>query len=122
MAATTIRTTTKKKAAKKPAKAARKADAMPASQRIDEAFAALRDWRGERLAEIRKLIHEVDPDVVVVGSHGRGFLGRVLIGSVSEYVVRHCTAPVLVVRHDGASEAEPILPEGDTAAEAAGIE
>ena len=61
---TTIRTTTKKKAAKKPAKAARKADAMPASQRIDEAFAALRDWRGERLAEIRKLIHEVDPDVV----------------------------------------------------------
>ena len=61
---TTIRTTTKKKAAKKPAKAARKADAMHTSQRIDEAFAALRDWRGERLAEIRKLIHEVDPDVV----------------------------------------------------------
>lgn len=43
---------------------------------------------------------EVEPDVVVVGSHGKGFLSRVLIGSVSEYVVRHCAYPVLVVRHD----------------------
>jgi nucleotide-binding universal stress UspA family protein len=43
---------------------------------------------------------EVDADVIVVGSHGHGFLARVLIGSVSEYVVRHSTRPVLVVRHD----------------------
>ena len=39
-------------------------------------------------------------DVVVVGSHGRGFIKRVVIGSVSEHVVRHCHAPVLVIRHD----------------------
>ena len=43
---------------------------------------------------------EVDADVIVVGSHGHGFLSRVLIGSVSEYVVRHSVRPVLVVRHD----------------------
>jgi nucleotide-binding universal stress UspA family protein len=43
---------------------------------------------------------EVDADVIVVGSHGHGFLSRVLIGSVSEYVVRHTKRPVLVVRHD----------------------
>ncbi len=42
---------------------------------------------------------EVGADVIVVGSHGHGFLSRVLIGSVSEYVVRHTTRPVLVVRH-----------------------
>jgi hypothetical protein len=35
-----------------------------ASKRIDKAIADLADWRGERLAEIRKLIHQVDPDVV----------------------------------------------------------
>jgi hypothetical protein len=35
-----------------------------ASERIDEAIANLGDWRGARLAEIRALIHEVDPDVV----------------------------------------------------------
>lgn len=43
---------------------------------------------------------EVGADVIIVGSHGHGFLSRVLIGSVSEYVVRHTTRPVLVVRHD----------------------
>lgn len=41
-----------------------------------------------------------DVDVVVVGSHGHGFIKRVVIGSVSEYVVRHCEKPVLVVRHN----------------------
>jgi hypothetical protein len=37
---------------------------MSASRRIDERIAQLGDWRGERLAEIRRLIHEVDPEVV----------------------------------------------------------
>ena len=35
-----------------------------ASRRIDELIADLGDWRGARLADIRKLIHEVDPEVV----------------------------------------------------------
>ena len=37
-------------------------------------------------------------DMVVVGSHGRGVVGRFFVGSVSEYVVRHAPCPVLVVR------------------------
>ena len=37
---------------------------MDASERIDKEIADLGDWRGDRLAEIRKLIHEVDPAVV----------------------------------------------------------
>ncbi|MHA6297324.1 DUF1801 domain-containing protein [Devosia sp. CAU 1758] len=31
---------------------------------IDQRIAALPDWRGEKLAEIRRLIHEALPDVV----------------------------------------------------------
>ena len=37
-------------------------------------------------------------DMVVVGSHGRGAVGRLFLGSVSEHVVRHAPCPVLVVR------------------------
>jgi hypothetical protein len=51
--------------AAKPRKAvATSSDHMSASKRIDKKIADLSDWRGERLAEIRTLIHEVDPDVV----------------------------------------------------------
>jgi hypothetical protein len=48
-----------------PRKAVAKASAqMSASERIDKSIADLGDWRGARLAEIRTLIHEVDPQVV----------------------------------------------------------
>jgi len=33
------------------------------SQKIDERIAELGDWRGEKLAQVRKLIHDADPDV-----------------------------------------------------------
>jgi len=51
--------------AAKPRKAvATSSDHTSASERIDKRIADLGDWRGERLAEIRALIHEVDPEVV----------------------------------------------------------
>ncbi len=37
--------------------------------------------------------------VLCVGTHGRGALARVLIGSTAEKVLRYATLPVLVVRH-----------------------
>lgn len=37
-------------------------------------------------------------DHIVVGSHGRSGVGRILLGSVAETVVRRSTAPVTVVR------------------------
>jgi len=40
-------------------------------------------------------------ELIVIGSHGRTGLGRVLIGSVAELVVRHAPCPVLTVRGDG---------------------
>jgi nucleotide-binding universal stress UspA family protein len=40
----------------------------------------------------------LNPDIVVVGCHGRGVISRAVLGSVSEYVVRHCTSSVLVMR------------------------
>jgi hypothetical protein len=37
---------------------------MDASKLIDQKIASLRDWRGERMKAIRKLIHQVDPEIV----------------------------------------------------------
>ena len=37
-------------------------------------------------------------DLIVIGSHGRGFWSRTMIGSVSDSVVHHAPCSVLVVR------------------------
>ncbi|KAF0925797.1 hypothetical protein E2562_018453 [Oryza meyeriana var. granulata] len=37
-------------------------------------------------------------DMVVMGSHGYGFLQRTLLGSVSNHCVQHCKCPVVVVK------------------------
>lgn len=38
----------------------------------------------------------------MVGSHGKGWFKRVVIGSISEYVVHHSHIPVLVIRNEPA--------------------
>jgi nucleotide-binding universal stress UspA family protein len=38
-------------------------------------------------------------DIIVVGTHGRGMVGHLLMGSVAEKVVRIAPCPVLTVRH-----------------------
>ncbi|MES2979090.1 MAG: universal stress protein [Pseudomonadota bacterium] len=40
----------------------------------------------------------VDADLIVVGSHGRHGVGRALLGSDAEQVIRHAAVPVLVVK------------------------
>jgi nucleotide-binding universal stress UspA family protein len=50
---------------------------------------------GDVIVDAAEAEHAV---MVLVGSHGRGVVGRFLLGSVSEHVVRHAPCPVLVVR------------------------
>ena len=45
-------------------------------RRIDNYIAEFDDWRGERLAELRKIIHEVNP-AVVEGLEVDGYAGLV---------------------------------------------
>lgn len=47
-------------------------------------------------------------DVIIMGTHGRGFVGHLLMGSVAEKVVRIAGCPVLTVRHP---EHEFLLPD-----------
>lgn len=55
-----------------------------------------------RTGDARDLIpavaEELGVDLIVMGTHGRRGLSRVLLGSVAEYVVRVANVPVLTVR------------------------
>jgi nucleotide-binding universal stress UspA family protein len=41
-------------------------------------------------------------DLIVMGTHGRGALRRVFLGSVADHVVRHASCPVVTFRTPGA--------------------
>ncbi len=54
--------------------------------------------RGNPFVEIVRYAKDNDIDLVVIGTHGRGPIPHMLMGSVAEKVVRKAPCPVLVVR------------------------
>ena len=50
---------------------------------------------GPTICEVAAL---VGAEIVVIGSHGHGWIKRVLMGSVSTHVLHHAPCPVLVIR------------------------
>ncbi|HMK16281.1 MAG TPA: universal stress protein [Methanomicrobiales archaeon] len=48
--------------------------------------------------EILRLARETGADLIVLGSHGKSNLDRIILGSVSSFVVGHSTVSTLVVR------------------------
>jgi nucleotide-binding universal stress UspA family protein len=55
--------------------------------------------------EICRAAQQRDVRLIVVGAHGWGRMGRMIHGSVSEYVLHHADAPVLVVPGTEAAQA-----------------
>jgi nucleotide-binding universal stress UspA family protein len=55
-------------------------------------------WQGDPGGSIAAAAEAEGADLVVVGTRGRSGAGRMLLGSVSDHVVRHASCPVLVVR------------------------
>jgi nucleotide-binding universal stress UspA family protein len=54
-------------------------------------------WAGAEI--LHAVDHDHSIDLVAMGSHGRTGVGRFLLGSVAEKVVRHARCPVLVAHH-----------------------
>jgi nucleotide-binding universal stress UspA family protein len=53
---------------------------------------------GDPVTEILRVAKETHADLIVMGTHGRRGLRRMLMGSVSELVVRRAPCPVMTVR------------------------
>lgn len=61
---------------------------VPVTRRVEE---------GDPVSVILSVVRETAADLIVMGTHGRTGLGRLLMGSVAEQVVRRATCPVLTV-------------------------
>lgn len=54
---------------------------------------------GDPAAAIVRMADEENVDMIVISTHGRTGLSRLLMGSVAEAVVRRAKCPVLTLRH-----------------------
>jgi hypothetical protein len=59
--------------------------------------------------EIAQLAADLEADLVVVGTHGRRGLPRLLLGSTAETTARLAPCPVLVVRPKAVPEPLPVI-------------
>jgi nucleotide-binding universal stress UspA family protein len=75
---------------------ARLAALLPEDERANAMIAV---QVGSPFFEIVRYAQEQHIDLIVIGTHGRGPLGHMLLGSVAEKVVRKAPCPVLTVRH-----------------------
>jgi nucleotide-binding universal stress UspA family protein len=54
--------------------------------------------KGIPFRDILRIEEEEEVSVIVVGSHGKGVVKEMLLGSVSEKVIRKSKKPVLVIK------------------------
>jgi nucleotide-binding universal stress UspA family protein len=59
-------------------------------------------WYGPAAAAIVEAATTQRADLIVMSTHGRSGLGRLILGSVAESVLRGTTIPILIVRADSA--------------------
>jgi len=55
---------------------------------------------GAPATEIVKASHDLQTDLIIMCTHGRGGLSHMLMGSVAEKVVRQAACPVLTIKPD----------------------
>jgi len=59
-------------------------------------------WYGPAAAAVIEATKLKKADLIVMSTHGRSGLGRLILGSVTESVLRGTTAPICIVRVPGA--------------------
>jgi nucleotide-binding universal stress UspA family protein len=70
---------------------------------------------GDPAVQICRLAAESNCDLIVMGTHGRTGMGRLLMGSVAEQVVRKAPCPVLTVKEPATEAREELAAVGGEA-------
>lgn len=91
--------------------------ALASSGGDDEPKARAEVRRGHPFVEIVRYAQSEQIDLIVMGTHGRGAMEHLLLGSVAEKVVRKAPCPVLTVRHP---DHRFTMPTGESAGESTG--
>ena len=65
-------------------------------------------WYGSPASAIVEAARVEKADLIVMTTHGRSGLGRLILGSVAEAVVRGTSTPILLLRADGAPVQSPL--------------
>jgi nucleotide-binding universal stress UspA family protein len=74
------------------------ATTQAAARRSGLELVSTRGEAGEPAAEITRVAEEQRVDQIVMGTHGRGAIGTLLIGSVAQRVVHLAKVPVVLVK------------------------
>lgn len=90
-------------------------DKMLTDQEAKDVAFELTTRVGTPYVEIIRYAKDRDIDLIVMGTHGRGLVAHMLMGSVAEAVVRRAPCPVLTVRHP---QHEFVMPDESIAASA----
>ena len=78
-----------------------------ATRELKEIEGKLKEWGfkvssrvklGSPIKEILSAEQKEDISIIVIGSHGKSNIEEMLLGSVSENIIRKCKKPVLVVK------------------------
>jgi nucleotide-binding universal stress UspA family protein len=59
-------------------------------------------WYGAAAPSILEAARMTNPDLIMMSTHGRGGIGRLIVGSVAESVLRGTRTPIFLIRIDGA--------------------
>ncbi|MBF0280181.1 MAG: universal stress protein [SAR324 cluster bacterium] len=64
---------------------------------------------GTSYVEIMEAVKELEPDLVIMAAHSHTLLGRIFLGSNTDYVLHHCDCPVFVHKQNPMGFANKII-------------
>jgi nucleotide-binding universal stress UspA family protein len=97
-------------------------ETVAARLREDGAFGVKTSvWYGAAAPSILEAARMANPDLIMMSTHGRSGIGRLVVGSVAESVLRGTRTPIFLLRIDGTPPENSFGRASDREQETAGV-